>query len=373
MESPNSLKISDDIEVGLLLDKLIAANSTTVFCTKCKNVVSSICQLFHELLTVQLRLSIQLGELGDFLETSDVFQFHNKSLAEQLGVQNSTKDVKRLRKLLKTQCERKRNEGLPDVRIKRLVKQRQWSEAAMENEATEETLDMEADPFDESRQFGAENGNSCLFQSDLSSESGSNSDSDSQASESGSSSSSPSEPPQKRLKLGQEEYPCGVCSKAFPTSKQKRTHIFQCHNKKRYRCPECNIPIKSKVLKQHLVEYHKPQTHICNYCRKTFKTGKYLMDHITLTHSNLLLQHQNWPKCPSCHKTFERKHKLSRHLPKCSSTSNPEATLQKKPSDTELGESFTSEHSSKAQFDASSVTHQRKLTFANIAQKFSKL
>jgi len=81
-----------------------------IFCEKCElAVVNPICQVYLELLSAQLRLSWELGQLGNLLEnsqqsTSDKLRMMNlNALANQLGLDNVF-DVEEFRKLLAQKC-----------------------------------------------------------------------------------------------------------------------------------------------------------------------------------------------------------------------------------------------------------------------------
>ncbi|CAL8149278.1 unnamed protein product [Orchesella dallaii] len=364
--------------------------SSAEFCDNCENLISSVCKLFLKLLSVQLRISSELGKLAELLESAESDDFQGitiKSLAQQLQVQKPV-HLSKLRKLLKTKCEQKRKEALPQVFLDRsLVKgyDKLLRGACHEINNTE----FESEVFYQSDGI-ASTENENLFQPDVfsSSESDFSIESDSESTGSSRSISSSkclgehsknkslewSPKVIKPIEKGEGEFGCPKCLKVFPTRGKTSAHIYQRHSKKKYRCPECSIIVKRKeILQQHIVAFHKSQNHICQKCEKIFKTGKYLIEHIHRVHpdsDSTVLQH-NYPECQKCHRLFRRKHHLEQHASKCIGIAT--TVLDKKKyscSETVCSKSFSTRHSlSMHVIDA----HKPKLTFSNIAQKFSKL
>jgi len=81
-----------------------------VFCEKCEvTVIQPICKIYVELISAQLRLSCELGQLGKLLENSQrsitdkISLFHMQTLSNQLGIENVI-DVEAFRTLLTQKC-----------------------------------------------------------------------------------------------------------------------------------------------------------------------------------------------------------------------------------------------------------------------------
>ncbi|CAL8121498.1 unnamed protein product [Orchesella dallaii] len=79
------------------------------FCTDCAKVINSICQLYLELLGVQLRLSWKLGELGKLFESCNV------AVSSSSSSLSSSKQLDQVREQLITKCAQKAQEYSPRI------------------------------------------------------------------------------------------------------------------------------------------------------------------------------------------------------------------------------------------------------------------
>jgi len=85
-------------------------NGDQFFCEKCEvTAIQPICKIYLELISAQLRLSCELGQLGKLLENSQrsiidkISLFHMQTLTNQLGMENVI-DVEAFRTLLTQKC-----------------------------------------------------------------------------------------------------------------------------------------------------------------------------------------------------------------------------------------------------------------------------
>jgi len=108
--------VESHLQVSTVLTKRLSGISAGsegeeyTFCEKCElAVVNPICQVYLELLSAQLRLSWELGQLGKLLEnseqtTSDKLRMLNlNTLANQVGL-DSIDDVEEFRSMLSQKC-----------------------------------------------------------------------------------------------------------------------------------------------------------------------------------------------------------------------------------------------------------------------------
>ncbi|CAL8149209.1 unnamed protein product [Orchesella dallaii] len=133
----NYLGISPPIGIqhSVLIEK-----ENEAFCEKCELVViNPICQLYLQLVSIKLRLSWELGQLGkllhpskmsgteitecdgEFEPESETEQMLLTSLTQQLGIPNVT-HLEGFRNSVTSKCELERKSGLPTLMVERLEK-----------------------------------------------------------------------------------------------------------------------------------------------------------------------------------------------------------------------------------------------------------
>ncbi|CAL8149215.1 unnamed protein product [Orchesella dallaii] len=96
------------------------------FCHSCGNIVDSICQLYSDLLALQLRLSSKLGDLGDLLNNSNLASSNKQlghlllwKIAKHLNI-SKVAYLNDFRTSLLQKCEVKKNGSMPQVKVERL-------------------------------------------------------------------------------------------------------------------------------------------------------------------------------------------------------------------------------------------------------------
>jgi len=106
----NYLQVSTGMTKHLLGLSSGGEGEEYTFCEKCElAVVNPVCQVYLELLSAQLRLSWELGQMGKVLENSQQFTSHKlrtlntQALANQLGLDNVA-DLEEFRMLLTQKC-----------------------------------------------------------------------------------------------------------------------------------------------------------------------------------------------------------------------------------------------------------------------------
>lgn len=119
---------------------------------------------------------------------------------------------------------------------------------------------------------------------------------------------------------------CDVCFMGFNTFVQHMTHMQthvlikeqtasqksspKAHISHVFGCNICSNVFNSKYgLKKHLLE-HNSIRNCCEYCGKSFRTQKYLDNHILITHKVLAA----FLQCPLCRHKFKTQQRLDRHV-----------------------------------------------------------
>ncbi|CAL8136780.1 unnamed protein product [Orchesella dallaii] len=306
--------------------------SKELFCNDCENVVTSLSQLYLELLQAHLRLSSKLGELAKLLECSEgrvSKKFRSlliNSLMEQLGFEKA-EYVEELRNLLKNKCKLKATETVPQVRVGRLKtspKRRGVETLGMNIEDSlikteslsfsEEDKEIEEQFHSKRQRFNEGYNSDSSFKpesnyGDVPRSSDSDSDSDWSREEkwksvtatpppkSVATSKKPSTKTEdKQLSTSEQELhkcPSPTCSKMYDTAKSLRRHLLTCEQKQS----------EAKLEEQ---EAQLP----CDQCGKSFSTLQKKKKHFAHAHLGVGIS----SPCHVCLKVFSSPFKLRRHI-----------------------------------------------------------
>ncbi|ODM93887.1 putative zinc finger protein [Orchesella cincta] len=118
------ISIGGDGDNPPFADKFVGGGVVSVFCDGCLNTVTQVCDLYHELCTIRVRLGSKLGELGTLIEkdnnTKDVCddrtkETHSRLINSVVGDQNE--EVVDFRQLVASRCFQKFKDAGPLVLI----------------------------------------------------------------------------------------------------------------------------------------------------------------------------------------------------------------------------------------------------------------
>uniref|UniRef100_A0A182MM09 C2H2-type domain-containing protein n=1 Tax=Anopheles culicifacies TaxID=139723 RepID=A0A182MM09_9DIPT len=103
---------------------------------------------------------------------------------------------------------------------------------------------------------------------------------------------------------------CEICQKSYKTKRYLQQHMVECHSRaedKPFKCTQCHM----SYSKEHLLRAHK-QMHVkkqCKFCQKVLSNHNSLKVHIAQVHSGDANQ-----ICDTCGKIFRTKPAMDRHI-----------------------------------------------------------
>ncbi|CAL8149263.1 unnamed protein product [Orchesella dallaii] len=301
----NYLNLSSVTTQQLLLS---GSDRKEAFCEKCElSVINPICQVYLDLLSAQLRLSIELEQLGKLLDNSKVTGsdklrvLNINALSNQLGVR-SLSQLEGFRTSLAQKCLLKRKQSLPDVLLfPQFVEDetgRMGNANGLAREATDNnSFDVKLNTMNSfERQTGeaVESGRAPIEKTVIKLETFPQ-DSDPELifeiENAEEIDYSPSEPSELAV---------------IPVAERAGTRVNGKYYNG-YHCPKCSKVLRNEKWYQHHYRYFHLAIS-CNYCGKTFGNLKLLRVHFKRLHQN-----QGIYTCQLCSKDFETAMKLKVH------------------------------------------------------------
>ncbi|ODM88610.1 putative zinc finger protein [Orchesella cincta] len=341
------LKFAENyLQISPLARKTVDEEVNHVFCEKCElSVINPVCQVYLELLSAQLRLAWEMGQLEKLVLNTQrsmspsLKVINSKSLAEKLGVESPMR-LEEFRHSLAQKCQLKRTEALPVL----VVSKCEGAKADLEAEFTNGNISDDdsnhfvsdtdiapTDPLDLQgftvHQRENESSNEMKIDienvikvepipqdpnADLIYESNDRDAVDDELNSPSNQSPKPNFTKGKRFqKKGKKgkKVKCPTYDKVLWSSFHLSRHNRYHHEP--VKCNECDkILIGTKVLFSHvLIHHHKVGSYTCEVCSNVYSTREKLVVHKRKYHDMAKNKH-----CPFCSKSFLSKWYLEAHI-----------------------------------------------------------
>ncbi|ODM93423.1 putative zinc finger protein [Orchesella cincta] len=307
----NYLQVSSVATKRLL--KVIGENNE-VFCENCEiTVITPICSIYSQLLSVQARLSEELEKIQNVVDKSTA-----ESFTTNLPINPLEKDslcyFKPFRSSLTAKCQLKRQELLPFITPETLIKTSETLES--DAEVDDDDNGHVSEPLDSSHLSKCENTGEedetnvqeYLINIELPDEIKTETEEEVNDSAFYLDSQLTSDPQPSR--------------KALPSPLKVKRHMKSSHDIPPIRCSFCNTSYSSESgLHYHINTVHKPKTLLCSHCPVMFSHQQNLQRHFVSKHSATLsstplpTRQDGEPlNCPTCGKLFPTPEKVSIHI-----------------------------------------------------------
>ncbi|ODM93320.1 putative zinc finger protein [Orchesella cincta] len=290
-----------------------------VFCEKCElSLINPICQVYLELLSAQLRLSWEMGQLGKLIKnsqgpTSDKLRVSNiKTLKERLGIGNVAQ-LEEFRRLVAQKCQLKRKEMLPDVIVSRCSDVKVCVKTELNYDDVDDDDDSghldfgteidtrtDADPLDlqgftdtpesKATMIKIENGVEIKNEPVVH-------DPNSELS------------PERNIKVKEAvaDLQQNPASKVSNSNRKRKPNLFDNRKSPKLNCLKCNVELSSSSeIPKHNLYHHELMK--CSFCGKSFEGKKNLSYHYHRHHYKV----GSFP-CQDCSKVYTTSNKLRVH------------------------------------------------------------
>lgn len=104
---------------------------------------------------------------------------------------------------------------------------------------------------------------------------------------------------------------CDICNSQFLQKESLKHHMLSIHLRAipRSKCEQCGSMVITRNLERHIAMVHqKQQDHVCEVCRKPFKTRAQLREHLAAIH----LKQKNFA-CNICNRKYPYRRTLTQH------------------------------------------------------------